>query len=259
MKKIERFNALRMPSTCDPILQRAENSSGILVPRHWLLALAVLLLAAAGLWCANRGLPDMAWWQTQRGQMQALYDGHPYTFAACLFGCFTLLSALALPGCGVLALAAGAYLGLVAGTALVLLASTLGASASFLAARHLFRNSVQRRWGHRLRGIEAGLARDGSFYLFSLRVAPLIPYGLVNPLMGLSQMPLARFFWVSLIGMLAGSAAYVYAGTQLVTAPGQALDWHELSSPGFVTALLLLALLPWCARALWRKARPAQP
>ena len=118
---------------------------------------------------------------------------------------------------------------------------------SFLAARHLWRDAVQRRWGHRLKRLHANLARDGGYYLFSLRVAPVIPFGLINPLMGLSAMSTRKFFGVSLLGMLAGSAAYVYAGTALARAQG----WRDLASPSMFAALLLLAALPWTARWSW--------
>jgi uncharacterized membrane protein YdjX (TVP38/TMEM64 family) len=172
-----------------------------------------------------------------------------------LFLVFTVLSALALPGCSVLALAAGLCLGWVPGTLLVVLASTVGATISFLAARHWWRDAVRRRFGHRLAAIEDGLARDGAYYLFSLRVAPVIPYALINPLMGLSAMPLRQFFSVSLLGMLAGSAVYVYAGTAL----SEASSWGSLFTPGLMSALLALALLPWMLRWLVAAFRPSRP
>ena len=193
-------------------------------------------------------LPDATWLQRQQTDLQALHAAGPWTFAAGLFALFTLLSALALPGCSVLALAAGMVLGWLPGTLLVVLASTTGGTLSFLAARHLWRDTVQRRWGHRLARLQAGLARDGAFYLFSLRVAPVIPYALINPLMGLSGMPTRQFFGVSLLGMLAGSAAYVYAGTAL----GRAQGWHDLASPSMWAGLVVLAALPWALRGTWQ-------
>lgn len=215
---------------------------------------AALLLAVGALLCCALGtVPDLAWLQSRQAELRALHAENPIALAACLFCCLTVLSALALPGCSALALAAGAYFGMGVGTALVLLASTVGATASFLAARHLLRGAVQRRWGPRLAAVESGLARDGAFYLFSLRVAPLIPYGLVNPLMGLSKMPLRQFFWISLLGMLAGSAAYVYAGVALGSGAGPSTGWSGLWSPRVMLALGLLAVLPWCGRAVWRR------
>lgn len=209
-----------------------------------LIVLPVVLLIGTGLrW------PDTAWLQNSQTELQALHSARPWVSSALLFALFTLLSALALPGCSVLALAAGLLLGWLPGTLLVVLASTVGATLSFLAARHWWRDAVRRHWGHRLARVEAGLARDGAFFLFSLRVAPVIPYALINPLMGLSAMPTRQFFSVSLLGMLAGSAAYVYAGTTL----GNARTWLDLAHPGLLAAMGLLAALPWAVRA-WHGA-----
>ena len=215
-----------------------------------------IFLAAATvvalLWACSAlpGLPglDLAWLQSRQGELRALHADQPLAFGAGLFMLFTLMSALALPGCSVLALAAGLCMGWLQGTLLVVLASTVGATLSFLAARHFWRDGVRRRWGHRLARVEAGLARDGAFYLFSLRVAPVIPFAIINPLMGLSAMPTRQFFAVSLAGMLAGSAAYVYAGTTLAHAQG----WQDIFSPGLLAALTLLALTPWAVRLGWQ-------
>ena len=210
------------------------------------------MVATVLLWSLQADLhaqwPNAAWLHQRQADVQALHAARPWTFALGLFALFTLMAALALPGCSVLALAAGMVLGWLPGTLLVVLASTVGATLSFLAARHLWRDAVQRRWGHRLHRLQAGLARDGGFYLFSLRVAPVIPFALINPLMGLSAMSTRQFFVVSLLGMLAGSAAYVYAGTALARAQG----WQDLVSPPMWAALLLLAALPWLSRWAWQ-------
>jgi uncharacterized membrane protein YdjX (TVP38/TMEM64 family) len=174
---------------------------------------------------------------------------HPWLFGLCFFALFTLLAATALPGCSVLALAAGACFGWAGGTLLVVGASTLGATLTFLAARHVLREPVQRRWGHRLAALEAALARNGARYLFTLRLAPVVPYALLNLLMGLSRMSTRTFFAVSALGMLAGSAVYAHAGTLLArTGSVQALWSAEV-----LGALALLALLPWAGR-LWARA-----
>jgi len=214
------------------------------------LALGLFAVGMASWWQppADWPWPDASWLLLRQAELRSLQADGPWAFAGGLFLLLTLLSALALPGCSVLALAAGMAMGWLPGTALVVLASTVGATLSFLAARHLWRDSLHRRWGHRLVRVQAGLARDGAFYLFSLRLAPVIPYALINPLMGMSAMPTRQFFGVSLLGMLAGSAAYVYAGTAL----GQAGGWHDLASPSLWAGLLLLAGLPWAARWGWR-------
>ncbi len=214
-------------------------------------ALIGLLLLALVWVLAGPSVPGPQWLQAQQQVLLDLVQTRPWTCGLGFFLLFTVMSALALPGCGLLALGAGLCFGWLAGTLLVVLASTLGATLSFLAARHLWRDAVRRHFGHRLRRVEDGLARNGAFYLFSLRLAPVIPYALVNPLMGLSAMPTRQFFAVSLAGMLAGSAAYAYAGTTLA----QVRDWSDLLSPGLVAVLLVLAILPWAARAVGRTWR----
>lgn len=210
----------------------------------------VLVMAwAMAWWWLGEALPGPQWLHAQQQDLLRLAQAQPWSTGLGFFLLFTLMSALALPGCGLLALGAGLCFGWLAGTLLVLVASTVGATLSFLAARHFWRDAVHQRWGHRLRRIEEGLERDGAFYLFTLRLAPVIPYAVINPLMGLSSMPTRQFFGVSLAGMLAGSAAYVYAGTTLAQVRG----WGDLFSPGLMAALLALAALPWLVRAAWRR------
>ena len=192
---------------------------------------------------------DAAWLQSRQQQLLALQTSSPSLFALGFFSLFVALSALAVPGCSVLALAAGLCFGWAAGTVLVVLASTLGATLSFLAARYFFRDAVQRRWGARLAPLQARMQRDGAMLLFSLRMAPVIPYPVLNPLMGLTGIGTGTFAWVSAVGMLAGSAAYVQAGTDLARwAQGGSL-W----SPALVAALLALSLLPWLGRWWWQR------
>ena len=217
--------------------------------RRSLQILLATAAVAALLWaCSGMAGFDAAWLQSRQAELRTLHAEQPVAFCTALFMLFTLMSALALPGCSVLALAAGLCMGWLPGTLLVVVASSAGATLSFLAARHLWRDSVRRRWGHRLARVEEGLARDGAFYLFSLRVAPVIPYALINPLMGLSAMPTRQFFAVSLVGMLAGSAAYVYAGTTLARVQG----WQDIFNPALLAALTLLALTPWAVRRGWQ-------
>ena len=228
--------------------------SPVLWPKRALAygATAVLGLLAL-VWLADGvpALPDVAWLRERQDELLHWQQQYPRGFGLGLFLLFVLLATLALPGCSVLALAAGCCYGLWVGTLVVALASAVGATLSFLASRHFLRDAVHARWGHRLEPIHRGLQRDGSYYLFSLRLAPVIPYGVLNPLMGLSQMPMRQFFIVSLLGMLAGSAAYVYAGTQL----GHVQDAQDLVSMPVLASLTLLAALPWALRTLVRRWR----
>jgi uncharacterized membrane protein YdjX (TVP38/TMEM64 family) len=217
--------------------------------RHWALPAGLLVAAAAATWLAGEAGEAVragcvtAWQQGQAAWLRA-EDLPPWPRAALLFGVFVLLSALALPGCSVLALSAGAWFGLGAGTALVVVASTLGATVPFVLARRFGRARLMRRHGERLAWLERALARDGARLLFALRVLPLLPYGLVNPLMGLTAMRLPVFAAVSAAGMLLGSAAYVQAGVVL----GRAATPTDLWDAPLAALLAATALLPWLLR-----------
>jgi uncharacterized membrane protein YdjX (TVP38/TMEM64 family) len=220
------------------------------------LAAAVLLVLVGAVLCfvdRNTALPGLEWLSAQHMALMHLAQANPWLFGIGFFGLFVFLSALSLPGCSVLAMGAGLCFGFVGGTLLVVLASTVGATLPFLAARHWARDRLRERWGGRLAKVEDAIARDGALYLFMLRLAPVIPFPVLNPLMGLSSMPTVRFFWVSLLGMLAGSAAYVQAGIELQRASAGGA-W---ASPTLVTLLLALLLLPVLARRLWLRARAA--
>jgi uncharacterized membrane protein YdjX (TVP38/TMEM64 family) len=170
---------------------------------------------------------------------------------------FATVSALALPGASVLALAAGVLFGPWWGTLLITVASAAGATLPFLAARRWLRDALLRRHGWRdwLARVDTGVARDGAWYLFSLRVAPVIPFPIANPLFGLTCLPAWTFFWVSAVGMSLGSAAYAFAGAGIA-------DWTlatEAGPPwGLVLGLALLALLPWPLRR-WLKTLRRRP
>lgn len=216
----------------------------------WRLALPVTVVAAAALliFGALEHLPawNASWLEVPRERLLALQAGAPLAFGLGFLLLFTLLAALALPGCSLLALAAGPCFGWVGGTALVLAGSTAGATLSFLAARHWLREPLRRRFGPRLRELDGFIARDGARALFALRMAPIVPFPLLNPLLGLTTMPVGRFATISALGMLAGSAAYVHAG-------------HAMLGDGSVAGTLLLALAaigvaPWLATRWLRRA-----
>ena len=218
-----------------------------------LLAAAVAVVLTVCLMMPEQW-PDAAWLQARRQQLAAAQAAQPLLFGLGFFGLFVMLSALALPGCSVLALGAGLCFGWAAGTVIVVLASTVGATLSFLAARYLFRDAVQRRWGERLAPLQARMSRDGALLLFSLRLAPVIPYPVLNPLMGLTNMRTRTFMAVSSVGMAAGSAAYVQAGTDLA----RWAQGGDLWSPALLAALAALALLPWLGRWWWRRLMRVQ-
>lgn len=178
------------------------------------------------------------------------------------FAVYVAVTALSLPGATVMTLAGGALFGLLWGAVLVSFASTVGATLAFLLGRFLFRDAVQNRFGHNLRAVNAGMARDGAFYLFTLRLVPLFPFFVINLLMALTPIRTLTFFLVSQLGMFPATVVYVNAGTQLAKIDSLA----GIVSPGLVVSFTLLGLFPLVAkktvevirarRELGRYARP---
>ncbi|MFN4239908.1 MAG: FAD-dependent oxidoreductase [Erythrobacter cryptus] len=180
------------------------------------------------------------------GGWQAFYAENPLLVLAAFFLAYVAVTAASLPGAAVMTLAAGALFGLVVGTILVSFASTLGATLAFLSARYLLRDRLEARFGARLAAINAGLARDGPFYLFTLRMIPLFPFFVVNLVMGLTRMPVLTYMWVSQVGMLLGTIVYVNAGTQLAQIDGLA----GIASPAVLGSFVLLGIVPWLAKGI---------
>ncbi len=171
---------------------------------------------------------------------------------------YVLITGLSLPGAAVLTLAGGAVFGLGLGTLLVSFASSAGATIAFLLARTLLRQPVQQRFGARLAPIEAGLRRDGVLYLLSLRLVPVVPFVLVNLVMGLTPLPVRTFYLASQIGMLPGTLVYVNAGTQLAQLRGL----EGILTPPLLLSLVLLGAFPWLARLAlegWQRRRLYRP
>lgn len=181
---------------------------------------------------------------------------NPLFATVAFFAGYVAVTALSLPGAAVMTLAAGAVFGLLWGLAVVSFASTLGATAAMLISRTLLRDWVQGRFAVQLRTVNEGFDRDGAFYLFSIRMVPLFPFFMVNLVMGVTRIPLWQFYWVSQVGMLAGTVVYVFAGTQLAAIE----SLGDVLSPGLIVALSLLGLFPLIARKAlgWiRSARTA--
>lgn len=173
-------------------------------------------------------------------QWQQAYEMQPLLVLGGYFSVYVLVTGLSLPGAAVLTLLAGALFGLGMGTLVVSFASTLGATIAFLAARLVARDAVQQRFAAQLKTVNEGIAREGAFYLFSLRLVPLFPFFLINIVMGLTPLRPWQFYWVSQIGMLAGTFVYVNAGTQLA----QLQSLQDIFSPSLLLAFTLLGLLP---------------
>lgn len=157
---------------------------------------------------------------------------------------YVLVTSASLPGAAIMTLGAGSVFGLPWGMLVVSFASTVGATLAMLISRTVLREWVQNRFAAQLTLVNDGLAKDGGFYLFSLRMVPLLPFFIINLVMGLTRISVWQFYWVSQVGMLAGTFVFVFAGTQLAGVS----SLSDVLSPGLIAALSLLGLFPLIAR-----------
>ena len=216
-------------------------------PVRWLLALLVFGALVLAFFVLDLGqwlsLPRI---KASQAQLEAWRAAQPLTAAAAYVAAYVAVTALSLPGAAVLTLLGGALFGLGWGLLLVSFASSIGATLAFLASRWLLRDWVQQRFGDRLAAFNAGVAKDGAFYLFTLRLVPVVPFFVINLAMGLTPMRTWTYYWVSQLGMLAGTAVYVNAGTQLAAIDSLA----GIVSPPMLLSLVLLGVFPLLARKL---------
>ena len=189
--------------------------------------------------------------KSQQAAIDAWYAASPVATVFVFFALYVAVTGLSLPGAVIMTLAAGAIFGLAWGTVIVSFASSIGATLAFMASRFLLRDWVQNRVGRQLAAINAGVAKDGAQYLFTLRLIPAVPFFVINLAMGLTPLRTWTFYWVSQAGMLAGTLVYVNAGTQLA----QLQSLSGILSPGLVGAFVLLGLFPFIAARLLGLAR----
>ena len=220
--------------------------------RWWFVAALVGLAVLFHLLDLGRHL-SLAALKSSQADLEAWRAAQPVLAGTLFFAGYVAVAALSLPGAAVMTVAAGAIFGLGRGTLIVSFASSIGATLAFLASRWLLGRWVQARFGERLAGLNSGIAKDGGFYLFTLRLVPLFPFFLINLAMGLTTLRPWTFYWVSQLGMLAGTLVYVNAGTQLARIDSLA----GIVSPALLGSLALLGVFPLAARKItdWVQAR----
>jgi dihydrolipoamide dehydrogenase len=208
----------------------------------------ILLIALIGLFFAfDLGqFLTLEYIKSQQQSLDALYRDNPLLSLAIFFVVYVLMAAASLPGAAVMTLLAGALFGLLTGLILVSFASTIGATLAFLVSRFLLRDAIQARFANNLKTINQGIERDGAFYLFALRLVPAFPFFVINLVMGLTRLRTWTFYWVSQVGMLAGTVVYVNAGTELARLE----SLSGILSPSLLLSFVLLALLPFIGRRI---------
>jgi len=202
-------------------------------------------------------LGSLAERETQLRRYQA---EHAILVYGAAFAVYVAVTGLSLPGAAALTLVYGWYFGVLRGVILVSIASTTGASVAFLLSRYLFRDAVERRFGERLSGFNESLRREGAFYLFALRLIPAVPFFVINLVMGLTSMRVATFWWVSQLGMLAGTAVYVYAGSRVpslrkLADEGMRAVFTPSQLTQIVVAFAVLGVFPLGVRLIMKRFR----
>ncbi|EKO3930301.1 TVP38/TMEM64 family protein [Vibrio fluvialis] len=192
--------------------------------------------------------------KAQQALLSEYIAEHLLAAALIYFVSYVLITAFSIPGAAVVTLLGAALFGFWLSLLLVSFASTIGATLAFLSSRYLLRDWVQQRFGDKLNAINQGVERDGAFYLLSLRLIPVFPFFLINLLMGLSPISVARYYWVSQLGMLPGTAVYLNAGTQLA----QIDSLSGIVSPPVLLSFALLGVFPllmkWVMNRLVRRS-----
>ena len=219
----------------------------ILIILALVVAIAAYFLFDLGQYLSLEGIKGAA------ASADAMYQDNPALVIGLFFLAYVAVTAASLPGAAVMTLAAGALFGVLTGTIVVSFASTIGATLAFLASRYVLRDTIESKFGQRLKTMNEGLERDGPFYLFTIRMIPLFPFFVVNLLMGLTRIKTWTYAWVSQIGMLLGTIVYVNAGTQLA----QIDSLSGIVSPTVIGSFVLLGIMPWIAKGIigWLQRR----
>ena len=208
-----------------------------------LLGLIALLVLSFFLFDLGRFF-DFAYIKSQQANLSSFVENNLWLSIGIYFAVYVVSTGLSLPGAAVLTLLGGALFGTLTGSIVVSFASTLGATLAFLVARYIARGFVSRRFSRLLDPINSGIARDGVFYLLTLRLIPLFPFFAINLVMGVTKMPVRTYYWVSQLGMLPATIIYVNAGTQLAALEST----QDILSPALLGSLALLGIFPWIAR-----------
>jgi len=218
------------------------------------LAVVVIIAATAAIlywqFGSNLSLESLAQQETQLREFQT---NNPVLVYAIAFLAYVSVTGLSLPGAAALTLMYGWYFGFAKGLLLVSFASTAGATIAFLLSRYLFRDAIMNRFGDRLTKFNESLEREGPFYLFTLRLIPAFPFFVINAVMGLTPLKTRTFWWVSQIGMLAGTAVFVYAGSSVpslaeLAEKGVNAAFSPTQMTQIILAFVLLGAFPLIAR-----------
>lgn len=203
-----------------------------------------LLVVATVMYSQFGEYASLEYIQKKQAAFQEYYAENRALVLVSFFIGYVVVTALSLPGAAIMTLLAGALFGIWTGVLLVSFASSIGATCAFLVARFVLGESLQKKYGDKLAKINEGINQEGKFYLFTMRLIPAFPFFLINILMGLTMLPALSFYWVSQLGMLAGTVVFVFAGTQLA----EIKSLGDILSPGLISAFIALGVFPLAAK-----------
>ena len=234
----------------------------------WKLGIfTIVAIVAAVLYTQFGSYLSLASLAEQESALREYQSQHPFLVFGIAFLVYVAVTGMSLPGAAALTLMYGWYFGFTEGLVLVSFASTLGATIAFLLSRYFFRDAIMSRFGERLEKFNESLEQEGAFYLFTLRLIPAVPFFIVNAVMGLTPLKTRTFWWVSQLGMLAGTAVFVYAGSSvpnLTTLADKGVNaaFSSTQMMQLVAAFVLLGVFPLAARwaiKFWKKPTNHQP
>ncbi|MEI8025391.1 MAG: TVP38/TMEM64 family protein [Pseudomonadota bacterium] len=189
---------------------------------------------------------DIGFLKERQNVLISVVSLHPVASLVCYVLIYILVTGFSLPGATILTLAGGSIFGLLEATILVSIASTVGASLAFLSSRYLLRDEMNRRFSSQMSTINSGIEKEGNFFLFALRLTPLLPFFVINLTMGLTSIPLRSFFIISQLGMLPGTILYVNAGVEL----GSITSIDSIASPGLIISFAAIGFFPLLAKKI---------
>ncbi len=209
-----------------------------------ILLLSIICITSLFYWFDLHQYLSLEYLQSVKSNLDILISDKPVLSGVVFFFSYVLITALSLPGAAIMTLVSGAIFGLMWGIILVSFSSTIGATLAFLISRYLFQDYIQKRFYKQMQAINEGIEREGAFYLFTLRLIPVFPFFVINMVIGITSLSVKTFFWVSQLGMLAGTIVYVNAGTQLA----QLDSLSGILSPAILFSFILLGLFPLIAK-----------
>ena len=147
--------------------------------------------------------------------LEKFYIDNPHYFITFYFIAYILLTMLSIPVALVLGLLSGFIFDVYTAVILISFASSIGATGAMLISRYIISDYVNKRFAQQVSKIKYDLDRNGTYYLFALRMSPIFPFFMINLSFGLTKIRVLAFYIVSQLGMLPGTIVIILIGSEL--------------------------------------------